>query len=56
MRKKSFKKECPSCKKFYFDDSGATLCKWGKGPTSKPKALFTQKSGKIKPCNLLREK
>ena len=54
MRVKHFKKECPSCQDFHFDDDAMTVCKWGKSKT--PKLLITQKGGKIKPCNLKKEK
>jgi len=53
MRTKHFKKECPSCSKFYFDDNGNVLCKWGN--SKDPKRLITQKAGKIKACNLLKK-
>lgn len=53
MRLKHFKKECPSCPVFHFDDDGNVLCKWGK--SKEPKKLITQKGGKIKHCNLLKK-
>ncbi len=53
MRTKHFKKECPSCKSFHFEDSGMTVCNWGH--SKEPKMLVTQKGGKVKNCNLLKK-
>jgi hypothetical protein len=49
MRKKSIKRECPSCSKMTINDDGEFECFWGK---SKDRKILEQSKGKLKNCTL----